>query len=157
VSRMSSSQWALLYIWLLAFATSMLLVTHIWWSVHIPNPPAGFYAEIKDLGEQPAGLYAFVLTTMLGVGYARTQAPVTNPKIPFRDQLTAEFLTAVVISIAWNAVPIFFLWKVSHWGAEPGREMDIKSLREVLGWFPKLVWVVNPFIAFYFAHDHDSK
>ena len=155
MSRWSFSQWVLLGIWLAAFTMSTLLVAHMWWSVHIPNAATGYYAEIYDLGEQTAGLYAFVLTTMLGVAYARPQPPATNPQIRFRDQLTAAFWTALLISIAWNALPIFFLWQVSFWQASPGREMDIKSLKEVLRWFEKLVWVVNPVIAFYFAHDQN--
>jgi hypothetical protein len=154
---MSFSQSILLGIWLLAFIISMLLVAHIWWSVHMPNAPEGFYAEIYNVWWQTAGLYAFVLTPMLGVAYARSQPPGSTPPLPIQDQLKAGFWIAFMISLAWNVFAIFFLWQASFWEASPGREMDIKSLSELLRWFEKLGWVVNPFLAFYFAHDYNSK
>ena len=154
---MSFSQCILLVIWLLAFAISVLLVAHLWWSVHVPDAPKGYYKEIYDLAQQTAGLYAFVLTTMFGVAYARTQPKAMDPPIRIREQLTPVFWTALLISLAWNALAIFFLSETSFWQANSGREINIRSLRELLQWFEKLGWVVNPFIAFYFAHDRSSQ
>jgi hypothetical protein len=143
--RLSPQQWTLLFIWVISFIVSLIVIGYVQiYQFAVPDPPKSIHA----LWEQVLALYSVFLTTMLSLAYARQTRPAPDVKL-FASWGWPGFGLALGLSLAWN---VGFVFCVCRFAFTP--HLDVTSLSEILQqFFGSSAWVVNPFVGFYFGFE----